>query len=236
MSFGATLLGMLCLLFATAQADTPSVSPHYRFDESTLGGSGLTSEASPSYQAGEVIGDLAIGNSASSNYQINSGYDTTSDPALAFYVDTSGANFGSFSPAQAAVATSTFEVSDYTSYGYVVQIMGNPPTNGSHIITPMSTNNPSMAGVEQFGIDLVANTSPVNVGADPDHGLFGVGNAATNYNAPNSYRYVSGETIAIGPKSSGITTYTISYLVNVSSLTPGGIYTSHQTLVCTGTY
>lgn len=233
-SFVLTVAGIACCLVASAAADT-SKSTNYQFDESLVGGSGLTSESSPNFQAGESIGDIAVGDSNSTNYQINSGYTTTGDPALAFYVN-SATNFGDFSPSLTAVATSTFQVLNYTSYGYIVQIMGTTPTNGSHVIPGMASTGPPTIGTEQFGINLVANTSPITFGADPANAIFGVGVAATNYNTANNYRYVSGETIAQGPKSSGLTTYTISYIVNVKSTTPGGQYTSNQTLVCIGTY
>lgn len=232
----ALLVGGVCCLATIAYADSPLKSAHYEVDESFVGGGGLIQSSSQNYQVGESIGDTATGNSSSSHYQINSGYTTTNDPALSFSVNTSSANFGSFSSTAASVTTAAFQVSNYTSYGYVVQIVGSPPTNGSHTISAMSSTGPSQAGVEQFGINLVANTSPVSIGANPDQGQFGYGTAAANYDTPNSYRYVSGETIASAPKSSGVTTYTITYLVNVSSITPGGQYVSNQQLVCTGTY
>jgi hypothetical protein len=234
---GFTLVAALlvCCIVTTTYADSPLKSSNFEIDESTIGAGGLTQENSSNFQAGEFIGDLAVGSSSSTNFQLNAGYDTTSDPALTFIIGSS-VNFNDFSPTAAATATSTFQVIDYTSYGYVVQIMGTAPTNGGHVITPMSTTGVSQAGVEQFGINLVANSSPTTVGADPNNGLFGVGEASTNYNTANHYRYVSGETIADGPKSSGSTIYTISYIVNATSLTPGGKYTSQQTLVCTGTY
>jgi hypothetical protein len=94
----------------------------------------------------------------------------------------------------------------------------------------------SSPGIEQFGVNLVANTSPTSAGANPAQSIFGVGEAATNYDTPNSYRYVSGDTIAFAPKSSGVTTFTITYLVNVGALTPGGQYTSAQQLICVATY
>jgi hypothetical protein len=100
----------------------------------------------------------------------------------------------------------------------------------------MSSAALSQAGIEQFGINVVANTLPLSLGVNPDNGQFGFGQAASNYNTSNNYRYVSGDTIAVGPKSSGQTTYTISYIINVNALTPGGIYTGGQTLLCTGTY
>lgn len=100
----------------------------------------------------------------------------------------------------------------------------------------MATNDSSHPGTEQFGINLVANTSPASFGANPNNGDFGFGSVAENYNVANQFRYVSGDTIAKAEKSSGETTYTISYLVNVTGLTPGGSYASNQTLVVTGTY
>ncbi|HSX36859.1 MAG TPA: hypothetical protein VLG13_01935 [Patescibacteria group bacterium] len=233
---GAAAAWVISGLITVAYADSLQ-STHYRFDESSVGGGGLIQSNSTNYQsAGDSIGDTAVGNSASTNFQTESGNTTTGDPALSFSINNGSASFGSFSPGGAAVATSSFQVSNYTSYGYVVQIVGSPPKNNGHTITAMSSTGPSQAGTEQFGINLVANTSPTSVGTNPDHGLFGVGSASSNYGTSNNYRYVSGETIASAPKSSGVTTYTISYIVNVNSLTPGGQYTSNQQLICTGTY
>jgi hypothetical protein len=224
-----------CLAPSLSYADTLS-SSNYKFTETTLGSGGLIQSSSANYQGRDSIGDLAVGNSASSNYQVNAGHTTTNDPALSFTIPDGAITFGNFSASSATTTTATFTVSNYTSYGYIVQIVGTPPSNGSTTLTPLSTNSSSIAGTSQFGINLVANTSPNSVGANPDNGQFGFGAAAANYNTPNSYRYVSGETIAQAPKSSGLTTYTITYLVNVPGLIRGGQYTSNQTLIITGTY
>lgn len=214
----------------------PLRSTNYQFQETSLGGSGLLNSASANYQASSTSGVLGIGNSNATAFQANAGHMTTADPSLAFSVNNDTVAFGQFSAATAATAISTFSVINYTSYGYVVQALGTPPTYGSHTITPMGVTGPSQTGTEQFGINLVANTSPVSLGANPDHGQFGFGSASSNYNTANNYRFVSGETIASSPKTSGMTTYTISYIVNVSSLTPGGEYAGSQTILCTGTY
>lgn len=213
-----------------------SQSNNYKFDESSLNGGGMIQSSSTSYQFGESLSDIGAGNSASNGYQVDAGSNTTSDPSLTFVVNGGSTNFGDFSATTAAVTTSTFTVQNYTSYGYTVQILGGAPANGSHTITPMVATGPSIPGTEQFGINLVANTAPSSVGANPNQGLFGAGEASANYGTANVYRYVSGETIVLAPKSSGTTTFTISYLVNVSSLTPGGQYSAHQVLVCVGTY
>lgn len=234
---GLLLMAAYCVVCtaSVAYADPPQ-SPNYRFDESTIGSGGLIQSNSANFQSSNASGDLAVGNSASGNFQVESGSQTTNDPTLSFAINNSDANFGSFTAGSATVTTATFSVSNYTSYGYVVQIAGTPPTNGTHTINAMATTAASQSGIEQFGINLVANTSPVSVGANPNNGQFGFGVASNNYGTSNMYRYVSGETIASAPKSSGVTIYTLSYLVNVGSLTPGGQYKSNQTLIVTGTY
>lgn len=81
---------------------------------------------------------------------------------------------------------------NYTSYGYVVQIEGATPTNNAHSLPAMTTET-SQAGIEQFGINLVANTQPVNpLGANPDNGQFGYGTVATDYATANIFNYSDG--------------------------------------------
>lgn len=214
----------------------PLVSTNYRVDESVVGVGDMNIGSSANYQAVNSTGDIGVGNATSGNYQIEAGHTTTPDPALSFVINNGGVNFGSFTAASATVTTTTFTIGNYTSWGYAVQMVGSSLSNNGHTITAMSTSDTSHSGTEQFGINLVANTSPVSVGSNPDNGQFGFGAVATNYNSANNYKFVSGDTIAVAPKSSGITTYTITYLVNVNSLTPGGQYTGDQTLIITGTY
>lgn len=213
-----------------------SKSNSYQFSESTVGSDGTLESNSNSYTVTNSTGDLVVGDSSSNGYNISTGSKTTNDPTLSFVVTDGGANFGSFSTTQTTTTTSTFSVINYTSWGYVVQIVGTTPKNGAHSIPAMAESGSSIAGTEQFGINLVANTNPSNFGANPNNGQFGFGSAATNYNATNQFRYVSGEIIAQAPKSSGKTDYTISYIVNVNNMTPGGVYTCDQTLIVTGTY
>jgi len=234
---GKVFFVFACLISLTTSAAAESLqSPNYRLEESTLGAGGLNQSNSASYQGSSSVGDVGSGDAASANYQIKQGSQTTNDPTLSFTINNGTANLGDFSPATATTTTSSFSVANYTSYGYAVQVIGDPPKNGNHTIAAMSSTDTSHTGTEQFGINLVANTSPSSVGANPDHGQFGEGTAAPNYATSNSFRYVPGETIATSPKSSGVTQYTITYLVNVGSLTPGGKYTSNQAIVVTGTY
>jgi hypothetical protein len=232
----ATILFFFCYILSVNLVYALK-STDYQFVETSLGGVGARNTASTNYQASTSGAILGFGTSADATMQIKAGNETTNDPALSFAIDSPSVSFGSFSPTTTAVATSSFQVSNYTSYGYVVGIYGSTPTNvGGHSITAMSTTATSQTGVEQFGINLVSNSSPSSFGANPNNGQFGYGTAASNYSTANNFRYVNGDTIASAPKSSGLTIYTISYIVNVSSLTPGGQYSTGETIICTGTY
>lgn len=226
--------GVLFLHNATVHAELES--NNYRFEESTLGAGGLMQSSSANYSATDAVGDVAIGTAASSNYQVQAGSKTSPDPTLSVAIDTTGANFGNFTATASSVATATFSVSNYTSYGYVVQVTGSPPRNGSHEITALATETSPQVGVKQFGMNLVANTSPSSVGSNPDQGEFGKGVAGPNYSTPNQYRFVNGETIASAPSTSGVTKFTITYMANVDALTYGGQYQTDQVLIVTGTY
>lgn len=232
--WGSASVALLLVIPITASA---LQSDNFIFDETSVGAGGLVQSSSANFQGnGSTLGDIAIGNAASENFQIETGSQTTADPTLTFAVENFDADFGSFSATNGTVATASFSVINYTSYGYVVQVAGESPRNGDHEIDAMSETGDPIPGTEQFGLNLVANTIPESVGQNPQSDEFGFGEASPNYDEANRFRFVSGETIAFAPKSSGKTTYTISYLVNVGSLTPGGKYTSNQTLIVTGTY
>lgn len=232
------------LLLAPYSHADPSSSANYSIIESTIGGSGENTGASASYKSisgdngGSTLGDTVVGNSASTNYQTDGGFNTTETPALTFIVNTTQVDFGLLSSSATRTGTATFSVKNYTTSGYVVTSLGTAPTYSSHTIAPLSSNAASATGTEQFGINVVSNTTPA-IGADPvqvPSAAFSNGSAATGYNTSNSYRYVSGETIARATQNSGQTDYTIAYIINISNVTPAGSYTMQQSLVCTGTY
>jgi hypothetical protein len=102
-----------------------------------------------------------------------------------------------------------------------------------------STPTPSNLGTEPFGINLRANTSPSHFGADPVYvpdATFSFGQVAANYNTPNVFMYANGDEIAYSNASTSATTFTISYIFNISNVTPGGTYTMDHVLVATATY
>lgn len=238
---GIIVLG-LALIFCAIKVEAQGASGSYRIDESFIGPGGSLESGSSTYKlepGQQTTGNAGgVGESSSTSYTAQSGNTTTSDPRLTCTVNTSSLNFGALSTSVTATGTATFSVLNYTAYGYNVTILGSPPTNGGHALTAMSSTGPSVIGTEQFGMNVRNNATP-NIGADPvqvPSGTFSFGIAGANYGTVDNFRYVSGETIASAPKSSGQTDYTVSYIINASTTTPGGSYAGNQTLLCTGTY
>jgi hypothetical protein len=213
-------------------------SPNYKAEETFFGTGGELDASSPSYKAKQSAGELGSGPAASTNYKTQGGFNTNREEYIEFIVNSSSVDLGYLSSSTTASVTNTFSVKAYLSSGYVVRSASAPPSNGSHTLNNLVTPSASSAGTEQFGINLVANTSP-SVGAAPvqvPDSTFSFGTAASGYNTPNLFKYVNGDIIAQSTQSSGTTQYTISYIYNIAGTTPDGSYSFHHVLVATATY
>jgi hypothetical protein len=130
--------------------------------------------------------------------------------------------------------SNTLTIGTNANGGYSLTYNGATLTSGANTITAMATKAASSTGSEQFGINLKNNTTP-NVGADPAGGS---GAASADYNTADQYRFVAGTTTAMASAAgpSADTTYTVSYIANVSSNTEAGAYSTTVTYICTGTF
>lgn len=233
---GLVFLG--CVLLPV-QVLAQSSSTNYRVEESYFGIGGELEATSPNYGAQQSAGETGVGNTSSSNNQANAGFNTKQEPYLEVSVTGGATDLGDLSSSSTATTTSTFYVRAYLASGYSVVIASDPPSYGSEQIDPLATPTASSAGTEQFGINLKANTNPTTFGADPSQspdGSFSFGYAATGYDTANLYKYVKNDVIARSDESSGQTNYTISYIYNINSLSPAGVYIFNQDLVVIGTY
>lgn len=222
---------VLVLIMAPSLAYAQYTSPSYKVEETYVGPGGQNDASSASYQARASVGDLVVGNAASSDYQIYGGFTTTSEEVLEVAVTGGVFDLGLLTESQAKAISTTFTVRNYLASGYTVTIGGAPPTNnsGGHSLAAMTSAGASSPGTEQFGINLVANSLPVigAFGADPSQVpdvTFSYGVAATDYDTTNQFKYVPGDTIAQSTTSSGVTEYTLSAIANISTVTPGGDY------------
>ncbi len=221
-------------------------SSNYKSNEVFFGSGGDNNQSSANYNASVSAGALGVGRYSSTNYRAYSGFLTPGFPFLELGIDTSNVDMGDLDPSVTVTGAADFHVRAYVNSGYTVQTLSQPPsyTSGAatHTLAPMTTLASPSVGIEQFGINLVHNTSPVSFGNDPSpqpDGTFATGIAETGYGTTNQFKYVVGDTIAKTPSGSsgwGLTNFTISYVANSSLLTPGGKYTMVQDLVAIATY
>jgi hypothetical protein len=205
-------------------------SPNYKAEETFFGSGGELDATSPHYTAQSSVGALGVGYGSSNTYQAYSGFLTPNDPFLEMTVNTSSVNLGVLDDSSTKSGNATFTVRAYTNSGYTVQTVAAPVT-----------------GTEEFGMNLVANTSPVSFGTDPTlqpDSTFASGIAAPGYRTTNQFKYGVGDVVACtGTAGScgsingwGQTTYTISYIANISSVTKAGAYSMVHDLVVVATY
>jgi len=225
-----------------------SASSNYSVDQVNFGGGTQLHACSSSYCSDQTAGDLTVGNTKSSSYQANTGSQTARNEYLQLIVNATNIDTGGLSTSTPTTATATFSVKSYLAGGYVVVNASPPPQNGGgHTMATSTTAVASTAGTEQFGINVVANTTacgaPANYGANPvqvPSGSFSFGQAANGYNTCGQYKYAytaaNGNIIASSLSSSGETDYTISYIFNISPTTPAGTYTMNHVLVATSTF
>lgn len=242
---GCLVVAAVLLASAPVLAQQAS-STNYQVNEVFFGSGGDLQDCSTNYCAKTSAGELTVGNSSSSNYQIQGGFNTDRTPSLTFVVTAGTTDLGYLSVGSTKTATGTFTVKTYLASGYVVQTVGTPPMDnapGHHLLNPLTTAAQSVAGQEQFGMNLVANTTgcgaPTNFGANPSQvpdSTFSFGAAASGYNTCGFFQYNDGDVIASSAKSSGETDYTISYIFNISNTTPDGFYTFNNVLVATSTF
>lgn len=230
----------LIILSATAIASAAqSSSNNYQVNEVTFGSGGVLRACSATYCSKQSAGELGVGATSSAHYLAQAGFNTDRIPSLTFVVDLANYNLGVMTAGTTVTAESTFSVKSYLTDGYVVINGSDPPKNSSYTMNTLTTPTASNSAAEQFGINLVANTSPVTFGADPAQvpsGTFSFGAAAPGYDTPDVYKYAKGDVVAQSLKSTGQTDYTVSYIFNTTASTPGGAYTMDHVLVATSTY
>jgi hypothetical protein len=242
-----TILGIMILCSPTAAFAAQSSSPNYQVNEVQFGAGGLLNATSPNYEAQENLGSTTVGLAKSASYWAEAGYLTPNVPFLQLNVSSSNVNLGTLNSTSAATGTATFSVRAYVDSGYVVESVNNPPQqeDGYYLKTP-SAPTASTPGSEQFGINLVqnlttcANPAPANFGANPapqPNGSYATGVAASGYNTCGLFKYHPSDVIAqTSGNGWGQTNYTISYIINISAVSPAGSYSMTQNLVVVATF
>lgn len=221
-----------------------SSSSSYQVQEYQFGTGGNPDLNSASFNANASIGSLGVGRSSSTNYDLEAGLITPSEPFLELFVNFATIDLGTLDGSTTGTGNGTFWVRTYLSGAYTVQTMSPSLTSESGRVIPgKGVLGVPQVGEEEFGINLVDNSSP-DLGSDPFNvpdNNFADAEAAPDYNVPDQFKYGQGDIIArsaasIGNQAVGRTDFTITYIANVSNITPAGSYTMVHDIVVVATF
>ena len=233
------LLFVAVFIVGVSQAYAQSASSsNYKVDQTQFGAGASLQSCSEVYCSQSSLGDVAVGSAGSTKYSAQFGAITDGEPILEIITLGGLQDLGVLDVDTTATATAVVKVRNYFSSGYVMQIVGHTPGQGTYELRALDQASTSHKGMEQFGINLVANTNP-EVGDDVvqvPSGDVSFGHVDDDYSTPNVFKYASGDPIAYSDSSSGQTNYTISMILNVSNITPGGKYRGDFSAVVVPTY
>lgn len=150
-----------------------------------------------------------------------------------------------FSPTDTATASSQMAASTNATNGYTISVNGSTLMSGANSIAAMTEAAGGTRGSGQFGMNLKLNTDATSdpvVGAEVTP-YFGVhdghtyqGQASAGYNTVDSFKFVTGETVASSATGTDAQAFTASYIVNVPGSQIAGVYTTTLTYICTATF
>lgn len=159
----------------------------------------------------------------------------TVDPTFTFSLGSSSVSLGTLGTGTTGTGTHTVSASTNGSGGFSITYNGALLTSGSNDIDSIGTAQASSQGTEQFGINLKDNATP-NIGSNPttNAGTCGI---AANYGTADSFSYAASATTTVTNVSAPADcVYTVSYIANISSITPAGAYSTTLTWIGTATF
>lgn len=158
--------------------------------------------------------------------------------SLSFSLSANTLALGTLSSSAVVTGSHTFTVATNAASGMVITVAGTTLTSGGNTITACAANCTNTGGAgqgtEQFGINLKDNATP-NVGLEVS-GTAPIAAAAANYNTVDSFRFVTGDTIASSAAGINSSVFTVSYVTNIAGATEAGSYTTTLTYTATATF
>lgn len=142
-------------------------------------------------------------------------------------------DLGTLRSTSTSYTTTQFAGATNDNTGYSVSVLGTTMTSGNNQISRLSSPGLSVAGTQQFGINLKDNLRP-NTG----HNREGPGslNPASSYGTANVFKFNSGDIISSSNTATDFNRMTVSYIVNISSSQPAGIYSTTMTYVAVASF
>src|SRR3989338_5021326 len=133
-------------------------------------------------------------------------------------------NLGTLSASSHAASnfgTSKMDAATNANSGYAIAYAAANTLTGPNGTITANAGSTQVAGTEEFGINLKNNTDP-DVGIDP---VGGSGSASAGYGTADSFKFnTSGEQVASASAATVSTTYNVSYVADISTITEPGTY------------
>lgn len=224
--FGSViLLLVVSIIGASYVSATTSSSTNYQTTQTHFGPASTSHSCSGSYCSEVSIG--SAGATPSTGYSTSFTSAPDGKPSLSMIIDPGVSNLGVLSTDATAYKIMTVKVRSQLSGGYTLQVVGDAPHVGSNYLKTSASPVASQPGHEQFGVNVVKNTSP-KVGSDPNQIVKGSsgdgGKVASNYGSANKFMYHPDDLVASSGEQSSETSYTISMIINISGSTVPGHY------------
>lgn len=223
--FGGALVVCIVLISSQNSFAETSSSNNFQITDTEFGSGTELETCSGQYCARASIGSLNSEDSSSGSKTASFGsIASDSEPMLEIIVEPGESNLGVLTTERTASKTTKVKIRSYKSGGYTLQLSGHSPKYQSHQLKTLTLPTASSPGVEQFGINVVSNSSP-SIGADPvqvPSDLMSFGYPTEDYGVKNLFKYINGDEIARSDTESGQTEFTISMIVNISGSTPAG--------------
>lgn len=143
-------------------------------------------------------------------------------------------DMGELRPDSTLTAQSQMAIGTNASAGFVITANAAPLSAGTNVIESLDEPTTSQQGVNQFGINLVANSTPA-VGNNPE-GPWTNAVVSPGYDQPNHYMLQTGDVVAYSPNVSLMRKYTVSYVVNSSQDLKPGVYTTTINFIASGRF
>jgi len=158
------------------------------------------------------------------------------DETLTFTLATATVALGTLGIATTGTGVSSMTVATNGATGYSVGYNGTTLTSGANPITAMATAAGSVQNSKQFGINMMANTTPA-IGSNKSGSGTGIVPVASGYDVANSYKFnVAGDTVASSTGPTNTNTFTASYIANIDGMTSAGAYSTVLTYTATANF
>jgi hypothetical protein len=143
-------------------------------------------------------------------------------------------DMGELKPDGTLTAQSQMAVGTNASGGFAIVANATPMSAGTNVIDSPTEPTLSQQGTNQFGINLVANTSPT-VGSNPE-GAWTNAVVSDGYDQTDRFMFETGDVVAYSPNVSLMKKFTVSYILNTSPELRAGVYSTTVNYVASGRF